>query len=747
MIEAISIANVATYGNTPATLNSLAQLNFIYGANGTGKTTISRIIAEEDSFSSCHVGWKSGTKLQTIVYNQDFIERNFNQSTEELKGVFTLGEANVDTVKKLAISKVELNELTKKIESLTSQLQGTDGLGGKKAELAAIDVALKEKCWTAYTKHKDNLSSAFDGYRNDKSKFYNKVLQEKSSNKATLTTMLDLEQRAKTIFGSTPITESVVASIDPTTTLSHESNPILNKRVIGKDDVDIAGMIKKLGNSDWVRTGRSFYEINEKKCPFCQQVTNDAFATSLNEYFDETFIIDSQAIDDLVTNYKTDTERLQQQIADILSSASKFLDFEALKLEKELLDSKLALNSQKLIEKKKEPSQIIELESVSNVALAIKNLIDAANLKVAEHNKTVSNLTQERAKLTTQVWQYLLAVELKSELDAHTASSDGFTKAIASLTAQIVTTNAEKLTKESEIRTLEKQTTSTQPTIDSINILLSSFGFQGFKLAAATTPNSYKLIRANGTDAKATLSEGEKTFVTFLYFYHLLKGSNLDSGVLTNRVVVFDDPISSLDSDILFIVGSLIKGVFDEIRSKASVSHIKQVFVLTHNIYFFKEITFNPDRKSNKAMKEESFWIVHKRENETSLVNHSHNPIKTSYELLWAEVKDPNRSNLTIQNTLRRILENYFKILGGVNPDKICAMFDGKEKMICKSLFSWVNDGSHFAHDDLYVSDGLAIDVYLNVFKAIFDKSEHTAHYTMMMGDTQIAVSENAATA
>lgn len=32
------------------------------------------------------------------------------------------------------------------------------------------------------------------------------------------------------------------------------------------------------------------------------------------------------------------------------------------------------------------------------------------------------------------------------------------------------------------------------------------------------------------------------------------------------------------------------------------------------------------------------------------------NPIKTSYELLWAEVRNENRSNVTIQNTLRRIL-------------------------------------------------------------------------------------------
>ena len=103
------------------------------------------------------------------------------------------------------------------------------------------------------------------------------------------------------------------------------SHPILKKRVIGKDDVDIAAMIKKLGNSDWVREGRAFYEENGSVCPFCQKSTTDAFAQSLNEYFDETFVADSKAIDDLANNYSTDSARLQQQVASIITAPSRSL--------------------------------------------------------------------------------------------------------------------------------------------------------------------------------------------------------------------------------------------------------------------------------------------------------------------------------------------------------------------------------------------------------------------------------------
>jgi wobble nucleotide-excising tRNase len=61
--------------------------------------------------------------------------------------------------------------------------------------------------------------------------------------------------------------------------------------------------------------------------------------------------------------------------------------------------------------------------------------------------------------------------------------------------------------------------------------------------------------------------------------------------------------------------------------------------------------------------------------------------------------------------------------------------------LICKSLFSWVNAGSHDAHDDLYISIGdSSVEAYLKVFRDIFEKSKHLAHYQMMMGDAYVDV-------
>ncbi|MDO9452392.1 MAG: AAA family ATPase [Stagnimonas sp.] len=732
MIESIAISNAATFGASPEHLNALSQFNFIFGSNGAGKTTVSRVIADESRFPGCKVTWRANTKLQPLVYNRDFVESNFNQSAE-LKGVFTLGEKQLDTLARIAAANAEHDLLTTRISSLTLNLKGVDGNGGKTGDLTTLETGLKERCWAQKQKHDAKLYGGFEGFRNNSEKFKGKVLHEQASNNAALLPLEELERKAESIFGPTPTTETSVVTVDTSQLLAYESNPILKKRVIGKENVDIAAMIKKLGNSDWVREGRGFFEANDQACPFCQQKTTDKFAQSLNEYFDEIFVADSNEIDELVTNYATEAARIQQQIAAIISSPSKFLDVEKLKAEQELLDTKIALNNQRLSGKKKEASQVFDLESLRNVCTAIRTLIDAANNDVIAHNKMVANLANERATLVAQVWKFVLE-ELKADLAEFKTAREGLSKAITAITQQISTARTESGEKLAEIRELEKQTTSIQPTIDGINGLLSSFGFQGFKLAKAASGASYKLVRSDGSEAMTTLSEGEKTFVTFLYFYHLLKGSESDSGMTTNRVVVFDDPVSSLDSDILFIVGSLIKGLFDEVR--AGSGHIKQIFVLTHNVYFHKEVTYNSKRK-NVAMSEETFWIVRKPALSSKLDKHPTNPIKTSYELLWAEVRRPERSNLSIQNTLRRILENYFKILGGIEFDALCAMFEGKEKIICKSLCSWVHDGSHYAHDDLYVSiDDSMVDSYLKVFRAIFEKSEHTAHYRMMMADS-----------
>ena len=671
--------------------------------------------------------------MELLVYNRDFVQRNFNQP-DELKGIFTLGEKDKSTLDRIEVAKGELDEIKRKIVQLKGVLQGEDGNGGKRAELGILEDAFEGKCWDLKLKHDDKLQGAFAGVRGKKRAFKARLLAESASNCSAAVSLPDLENKASTVFGEAPQAVLTLAVPNGANLLDHETNVILKKKVIGKTDVDIAALIHKLGNSDWVKQGRDYYDPDQRVCPFCQQDTPPYLEESLNEYFDESFLADTASIEQLYTDYKTDSERIQRNIQTLLDDPSKFLDGEKLHSESDLLASKIRINIQRIEEKRRESSKFIELDSLKNVLNAVTKIVEDSNTAIQKHNTMVANLAAERTQLSGQVWRYLLDHEIKADFATYMAQMSGIERGIQSLETQIADKTKDLRTKDQEIKSLEKETTSIQPTIDDINALLHSFGFTGFALAKSQREPFYKIQRPDGSDAKETLSEGEKSFITFLYFYHLLKGSETETGMTSDRVVVFDDPVSSLDSDILFIVSNLIKGVFDEVRIGSGT--IKQVFVLTHNVYFHKEVSFHPKRCADGRLKDETFWTVRKSNQESKIRYHETNPIKTSYELLWIEVRNPDRDNLAIQNTMRRILENYFKILGNVDPDDICGHFEGKEKLICRTLFSWVNDGSHFAHDSLYVSiDDSMVESYLSVFKRIFEETKHIAHYNMMMGE------------
>ena len=145
-------------------------------------------------------------------------------------------------------------------------------------------------------KYDTRFQSAFAGVRNGKRVFKEMMLKESIVNSAISCPLDDLERRAETVFDETPQSEPIVAVPNSERLVEHESSSILNKKVLGKSDVDIAALINRLGNSDWVSEGRKFYDPNEQVCPFCQQNTNANLGKSLNDYFDESFRADSEQL-------------------------------------------------------------------------------------------------------------------------------------------------------------------------------------------------------------------------------------------------------------------------------------------------------------------------------------------------------------------------------------------------------------------------------------------------------------------
>ena len=729
MLEEISIENQATYTGEAQALAGLKQVNFIFGANGSGKTTISRVIGEPSAYPGCRLSWKNGREVERLVYNSDFAERNF---ASEMPGIFTLGEAEVETLTKIGEGKETVRKIQDDLDGLTVTLGSADNSSGKRAELRDLRSAFEEKCWQIKTSHDTHFRDAFTGYRNSRSSFCDKILSEQQSNTAKLVPIDDLKQRALTVFAKGLESVPTLPVLDAAALIDLEQTPVLAKKVVGKEDIDIAALIRRLGNSDWVKQGLGYISAGGAQCPFCQQdIDADLFA-KLNAYFDETYLGDIAAIDKVRDVYETYSDDVLGRLEALLASGSSHMDAAALRADVDRLAARIDLNKRQLERKRKEPSVSVKLEGLAGLVAPIADAISKANTSIGKHNSLVGNLAAEKVTLTAEIWKCLLD-ESSEIIGEFVRAKSALDKAIAGLTKGIDAKTTALGTAKAALADLEKSITSVQPTVNDINAILTSFGFTSFQLATAgEQENLYAIVRSDGSNAAKTLSEGERSFITFLYFFHLIRGSTSASGLNVERVVVFDDPVSSLDSDVLFIVSALIRGIVAEACKGDGL--IKQVFLLTHNIYFHKEVSFDLKRQ-DVCRVHETFWIVRKVKERSVVQGYGYNPIKTSYELLWQEVREPTRSRMTIQNTLRRIIEYYFKILGNVDKDDIIAKFIGKDKQVCAALFSWVNDGSHNFSDDLYISadEGL-IERYLDVFKRIFVNTNHMAHYEMMMG-------------
>lgn len=732
MIESIHIKNVATYDEEGISVDDLRKINFIYGANGSGKTTLSNFLHNPSDvrFEECTLTWKDTQELRTLVYNKEFRERNFGKG--KISGVFTLGEATAEEIK-LIEAKIEILKGIKE-EGLKKRLT----LKNQEEKIVQLENDFKEATWiNIYKKYQYVFKEAFRGSIS-KVAFSKKLLYEYSNNDADLVKFEILKEKAKTIFGDKPEMISVIEQISFERILQIENDPIWKKTVVGKGDVDIAKLIKRLNITDWVSQGRKFIEEESNICPFCQQetVTPD-FNDQLERFFDDTYIEDIQRIKELKKEYLS----LVEKIINVLNlveveqknfSGSK-LDIVKFSAYLKTLISQITTNNERLILKEKEPSRNIELTSSEEQFILIKDEIDEANIKIFKHNRIVLNFNTERQNLINSIWKFITK-EFEIDIVRHNKSISGLSKGVSALNKQVDGKILEYRVLDAEIKELSKNVTSILPTINEINRLLKSYGFVNFKIVPSREDGYYQIQREDGSIAEETLSEGEITFITFLYFLQLSKGGASEDSVNDERILIVDDPISSLDSNVLFVVSTLVKEIIRDI--KFDKGNIKQLILLTHNVYFHKEVSFIDGR--TKCCANTRYWILRKNELTSTIQDFElSNPIKSSYELLWQELKsDEVKSSVTIQNIMRRIIENYFKLLGKYGEDDLIQKFAAKEDQeICRSLISWINDGSHSINDDLYVElQDRTIENYKKVFKGIFELTNHAGHYNMMMG-------------
>lgn len=743
MIKKIVIKDVASFDDTGVTLDNLKKVNFIYGGNGCGKTTISRVLSCRDIpqvYPQCSVEWER-EPLQVVTYNKDFRNENFREAN--IPGVFTLGQASVDALTEIERLTAERDTYSKAIDKAAANILA------RETEISDLVNARQEQLWKGVYKKNEEFKECLRGYLY-KSSFETKILDViKSGFSSSQPALEDLRRRYQFIYteDGAPSKKDLIPEFSDlvSSLLEITDDAIWKRRIVGSEDVPIAALIKKLDIADWVHRGQSLLSPESDVCPFCQRHTIDAsFRKQLEGFFDDNYVKDIEKVSSLQNSYSELVKEVSLFYDDLIVRAESdlrgMLDPDLLSASVQLLKDGLAYNLEMMAAKLKEPGLSTSFKDLRNHAETIRGLIDAANDAIRANNVIVDNLASEQASLIKDVWAYLgsQAIEVISPIEKTIRGKEN---------ALVQHRNDEEDARKSyakvdrEIKAKEGQVTSVKPTITRINNALKKFGFTGFSIQQSSTDsNKYQIRREDGSLVDNSLSEGEITFITFLYYMQLVKGSSTQSDIKSPRVLVIDDPISSLDSNVLFVISTMLKQLLKEVREPlhGQESDIKQVFILTHNVYFHKEVTFISTRQRSRI--DTNHWVIYKKGNVSTVKSYgSDNPIKGSYELLWKELRERRNEmdSIAIQNVMRRIIENYFIIFGGLSGKELIGddfSSDPEESAIEMSFASWYDEGSHDISDDLFVEHpNVLTEKYMSVFKKLFERKGHIAHYNMMM--------------
>lgn len=731
--------NAPTYTNVTFTPS---LINFFYGKNGTGKSTLAKAFKD----GSAALTW-DGTPFpddRILVYNEDFIAKNV-QSYGNIPGVFTISEVNAE-------KKKQADEKLADKKAKDDTVKANEGKIKKIAEAQdADDEAYLAEIWRLTEGFRRDYPSALM-YLRDRKKFVGK-LEETAG---TAGDSKELKKLYDTVYGATPPTYQVYTLIAPTTL---PTSPLLAKPIISSSDTEFAKFIRALGNLDWVTTGHEKYHDKAGgKCPYCQQKLPLTFADDLASCYDEQYKADKEGVEAFYNQYR---DALNAVAATVKANQSNpwvtalAADYTA---KYDLFLEKGKANMAELQRKKANPSIEIELEDLSGLLLELNTIAQAINKEIKKHNDVVADIPNQQKQCSISLWAHMRSV-CDAKIVVHTDKKSDRYKQIAALKKDNEGLAADAKQLEMDAAKLNSQTVNTTKVMQDINRSIASAGFRGFELREKPGAKYvYELVRdLNGKKVVVdkNLSEGERHFIAFLYFYHMVMGSQSDEGKVEDKIVIIDDPVSSMDSSSLFVVAALTREMIAVCYNNYSLDeenrddHIRQFFCMTHNPYFFREITYNrlPDYECV------SFFEIKKDgQNQTSIIECddedtlagggkiNRSPVKNSYDALWDEYMRTENPD-TLMMAIRQILEYYFvQMVGYQNAnlrrdllDKHPEDFEKDDYTAASAMIAMINVGATGFNDGLYY-DSSAADVkqLRTVFEKIFKVMQQEQHYNMM---------------
>ena len=680
MLEKINhVKNIGRFYNvsiqgTPDSDPSFKKFNLIYADNGTGKSTFSTILKSlwkndpqrliekrtigcaDESNISIQVGgkthifqngkWNQIPEIAIAIFDEEFVAKNvFSpngvelENRRELFNYIVLGEENVAKV-------VEVKKLNDLIN------------GDLKTKIDDAETNLKKAAIIQDIKILDSKPELDD----DTLKTMRSSVEE--NNKIiTHAERITKEKKLENITDFENISFAEVISADLSS---------LSLAADYKTHVQT--------HNEWIKDGMEILKSEAKEsCPFCFQAVknNSAIATYKTLFSEEYEALRKKVGSQILSTDRTYSEAAVKNVIDLINRNSERCAFWH-KLDKKIPES-LALDIsleevvgifkntlKNLLERKKDnlleaiSSNENEREGLSNEnkfreAIAKYNLLiaefntfiqvvkdasrDIKELKLKNANNHITVVCNDvgyRDEKTSKIYKTLKEYR-KQKKDAETQIKllreeiDQASLKVLEDYEQSINRELKNFGVEFSIKGIKRRSDSSRTESVHFNICLNGESFN----SSGSSDNPYKLSN--------TLSTGDKSTLAFAFFIAKYREKDI-----SNQILVFDDPITSLD----FFRKTQTKNTIMRFSKNAA-----QVIVLTHSMEFarlFSHVTkerFIQIKKNNLVSG--LSYIPYNKFSDMSIEKHSYN-----YNLIQQYIADPASVNrLEVMKSVRPYAE------------------------------------------------------------------------------------------
>tara|TARA_R110002020_G_scaffold466202_1_gene688439 strand:- start:337 stop:2706 length:2370 start_codon:yes stop_codon:yes gene_type:complete len=719
------------------------NINILYGRNYSGKTTLSRIIrALETGYISdkyenpqFEVSVKDvadatqsnlathGKKIR--VFNEDFVKDNlrFITNSDESITPFAIIGGNTTIETDIKTLKNELGN------------NGEDSQSGYYLELKNA-TSIANTAFQAYQTQNNTLNAQLsfkatnnpDGikYKSEKYGDQNYNINKLQSDIGTvLEPSFEPLTDTEIILKLSLLKERVNLDVDPISkpnidfdNFNSKARKLVTKSITSSNKIEL--LLKDAIINKWAKEGKLIHKKKLDNCSFCGNEISEERWRQLESHFDEESEKLENDIDALVSEFEISINNIDKllQINKNLFYSKFHEDLDSLILQRQLVIDNIKselIRTKGILQTRKEdllnPKNYMEITDKNRELevcwLAFENFRTQTN----DYNNSLDSEQAEAKRLLrlreisdfVKTIQYSTEIEKIQNLKSISNSENQKQKEIEQkIQMQLsMIADKERLMKDEEKGALK------------VNEYLNNFfGHDFLKLEALEETDKkirFEIVR-NGKKAHH-LSEGECSLIAFCYFMAKLEDIETKS---SKPIIWIDDPISSLDSNHIFFVYSLINA---EIFIK---QEFEQIFISTHNLDFLKYLK----RLPSALNKNECGYFLISRDKEKSKIKVMPRYLKdyvTEFNFLFHQIylcskvdeDDENHHSLfyNFGNNTRKFLEAflYYKYPNAIEKDDKLKRFFGENSQPSTMTDRVINEFSHL--EGLFERSMMPIDI------------------------------------